>query len=373
MHVIGHYASCAKKRLYTPLAFFTGDPMLLLSTLQQFDINPADYFLVLATAGLAFFFIMAALTTPLLAVSTESLYAARHKAFYDKCALQITQAAFGIGIFIFLVLCGGAVYLTFLLHPGLADGAAAAQPLSPLQVEDAGLIGQVWASLGHMFFFVPPLIAIILLFIYLVTWTPGKRHRAPHLILGWLSALYMLALLFCGPALAYSTQPSLLLLALINKPMQAFSILLADFFSSPALPLMFVCLVCMGLAAGAGLSQLWLIMRRFKADYGRDYYVFAMCYCAKAALGFTLASLLIGCAAYLLLRRSIPSALTQPQDIGIAVIALGLPLSCCLLWLTIAKSETPLRHKPGAFFACLFLFIALCAQLLMLATTFPMA
>ena len=343
--------------------------MLLLSTLQQFDIDPVDFFIVLATAGLALFFVLASLATPVMGVVTECLYTAKRKSFYDKCALQITQAAFGMGIFIFLVLGGGAAYYTVSFQPDLA----AALPAVDTQAEAVNLPVRVWQLLGPMVFFIPLLVGLCLVFLYQATWSALKKHRAFHLFLGWLAALLMLAILFSGLLLIANVKAPLLLLFLFHNPLPVLASLLGDFFSSPTLPLMFLTLLCTGLAAGAGLSQLWLIMRRFRADYGRDYYGFAMRYCARLALGFTLAAAGIGAGLYFLLRYSIPPELTQPQDIGVALIAAGLPLCCCLLWLSIAKSETPLRHKPGAFFACVFLFIALCAQLLMLASTFPMA
>lgn len=342
--------------------------MLLLSSLQQFDVDPADFFIILGSAGLALFFILAALATPVLGVLTESIYVARRKVFYDKCAMQITQASFCIGLFILLTLAGAAAYLVFHLRPDLAGNA-----LVPSTPENAGLLPQIWSMLGHMSFFILPATGLFLQLLYLLSWGLLKKVRPAHLLLGWASALFMLALLFCALPLVANFQSPLLLVFLLNNPLPVFHSLLIDFFSSPLLPLMFGALLCTGLAAGTGFSQLWLIMRRFKADYGRDYYAFAMRYCARWALIFTLAATLLGCAAFQLLRTLTPVELTQPQDIGIAAIALGLPLCCCLLWLSISKSETPLRHKPGAFFACVFLFIALCAQLLILISTFPMA
>jgi hypothetical protein len=342
--------------------------MLLLSTLQQFDIDPANFFLLLATAGLTLFFLLAALAAPLLGAVTESAYVLRHKSFYDKCALQITQTAFAIGMFTFLTLGAVLTYSIIMLQPETAGAA----PLVPAPGENAGLPIRLWARLGPMLFFLPPLKGLILLFVYLVSWSFLKKHRTIHLLIGWSAALSTLGVLFCGLLLAVNIESPLLLMFLLNNPLPVLQALLTDFFSSPSMPLLYLGLVCAGLAAGAGLAQLWLIMRRFKADYGRDYYAFAMRYCARVALLCTLASTVIGGIVYFLLRRSIPPELTQPQDIGVTVIAAGLPLSCCLLWLSIAKSESPLRHKPGAFFACVFLFIALCAQFLMLANTFPM-
>ena len=61
--------------------------MLLLENLQQFDIELSDFLITLAATGMLAFLLLAALCAPLLAVCTESAYAMRKKAFYDKCAL----------------------------------------------------------------------------------------------------------------------------------------------------------------------------------------------------------------------------------------------------------------------------------------------
>ena len=292
--------------------------MLLLSTLHQFDIDPLFFFVLLATAGLTLFFALAALAAPLLGVVTESLYVFKHQSFYDKCALQITQAAFCMGLFIFFTLGAGLFYYVYYVD------YIAIPPLIKA----------------------PSLTGLLLLGVYWITWSALKQRRALHLLLGWAAALSMLGALFvfCG------------LLIAVDWP--AF------------MALIYVGLLCAGLAAGAGLSQLWLIMRRFKADYGRDYYAFAMRYCARVALASTLAATLAVGALLFLLRDFIPAQLMQRPDVGITLIAFGLPLSCCQLWLGIARSENPLRHKIGAFFACIFLFMALCAQLLILFSTF---
>ena len=290
---------------------------MLLSVLQEFTTEPVTFFVLLGTAGLILFFMLAALSTPLFGAVTESLYVIKHTSFYDKCALQITQAAFGMGVFIFSTL-GAWVFYYWEFEP--------------------------------LLFFVALLNGLIFLCAYWSTWSVLKQRRALHLLLGWSAALSMLGALLFG----------------------------LYFFLPPFMPLVYLALICLGLvctglAAGAGLSQLWLIMRRFKADYGRDYYAFAMRYCARVALTFTLTAALAVGALLFLLRQFIPAQLMQTPDVGITIIAFGLPLSCCQLWLGITKSENPLRHKIGAFFACIFLFIALCAQLLILFSTFYLA
>jgi lipid-A-disaccharide synthase-like uncharacterized protein len=325
--------------------------MAFADSLVQFDINLVDFLSIIAACGLVLFFILAALTAPALAFATESLYAAKRKAFYDKCAMQISQAGFWAGILIFMVV-GFSV----------AAGLAAYQP----EMLDPPL---VWQPLA---LFAPAFAAVSLMALYSVTWTALKNTRPAHLALGCVAALYGLALMLAlFLLLSYAQQPMLPLL-LWDAPLLAFDMLLDEFLGSTHQWLMFSFLLCAGTAAIASLSQLWFVIRRLKADYGRDYYAFAMRYAARAALAFTLAQAgLAGLIVYRLI-KAVPREFRQPPDPGVGLVAFGLPLVCCLLWLLIAKSATPLRHKGGIFFSCLFLIISLCAQLLMIFNTFPM-
>jgi hypothetical protein len=218
-------------------------------------------------------------------------------------------------------------------------------------------------------FFLPPLAALLLLLLYIALWTPLKKCRFLHVFSGLLAALFSLLVLFAG-LLLFSAE---LLPVRDLSPLAFFQSLIPDFLTSPVFCALFSFLFCTGLASGGGLTQIWLLLRRNRADYGRDYYVFAMRYCARLALFFTLLAAALAGGTYWLLDSSVPRELSQNHDIGLMLIAFGLPLSCGLLWLSIVKSDTPLRHKPGACFACLFLLIALCAQLLLLANTFPLA
>jgi hypothetical protein len=224
----------------------------------------------------------------------------------------------------------------------------------------------LWRPLA---FFAPPLAAFFSLLLYIALWTPLKKLRILHVACGLLAALFCLTVLFSGFLLSAAVLQSIRDISL-----EVFiEILLPDFLSSPVLWALLGFLFCTGMAAGSGLAQIWFIIRRYKADYGRDYYAFAMRYCARCALVFSLLAAAFSGGIYWLLDLSTPRELSQPHDVGLMIIGWGLPLSCGLLWLSIAKSDTPLRHKPGAFSACLFLVIALCAQLLLLANTFPLA
>lgn len=323
---------------------------MLLNLLQQFDIALGDFLTILATVGLGLFFILAALALPLLSLVTEGLYMGTRKAFYDKCAMQTGQAGFAVGLFIYMVI-GFCVMLGTSLHmPEMLDPP------------------QVWRLLGM---FAVPFSALALTGIYLMTWSLLKKVRPLHMLLGLLAATGGLALMLFGFLLLSYSQHPMLSTLLWESPLLAAQTLFDEFLASPHQWLMTAFLLCTGLASGCGLAQLWLFMRRFKADYGRDYYAFAMRYCARTALAFCLAATAVGGWIFYRLFTATPPDFRQPPDIGVMVIAYGLPLVCCALWLFITKSDTPMRHKAGAFFACLFHYIALCAQLLAVISTFP--
>lgn len=325
--------------------------MLLLATLEQFDIQPADFFIVLATFGLVLYIALAALCAPATAVVTEIGYSIRKKAFLDKCAMQISQSALVNAVFILFALAAGAYLIISQTQPELL------QPPIPWQ---------------PVILFSPVFAAICLLLLYTATWQLLKKVRPLHIFLGLLAALLFLGVLFLGTLLAANIQQPMLFTLLYDDPAPVLLALFNDFLITPPMWAMAGYLVCAGAAFGMSLAQVWLILRRGRADYGRDYYAFAMQYCARIALAFTvLATGLVG-AVYWLLRQTTPPELSQPHDPGILLIAAGLPLCCCLLWLVIAKSAMPMRHKPGAVFAFVFSYVALCAQMLMLMTTFPL-
>jgi hypothetical protein len=326
--------------------------MLLLQTLQQFDIDPASFMAVLAALGLVFFLTPAVLVTPMLAAVTESITPQKNKSFYGKCARQICQTPFGLGLMLFTLLGLGASIALLQLRPELMS--------PPL----------VWGPASAA---VLPALSLLLLAIYIGAFGIAKKMRGLHLFLGYLAALVCLATLLLGfLVVGGSIAHPVVTENLWSAPLPTLKALLLSLATTPPLWLLMAHLICTGLAAGAGLTQLWLIARRHQEDFGRDYYNFAMRYCARLALVFTLAAMAAAAGLFWLLWASMPPDFLQPQDRGILLVSFGLPLSCCLLWFCVIKSETPLRHKPGAFFACLFLYLALCAQMLFGISLYPM-
>ncbi|MBG3877180.1 hypothetical protein FVW20_09180 [Desulfovibrio oxamicus] len=110
-------------------------------------------------------------------------------------------------------------------------------------------------------------------------------------------------------------------------------------------------------AAGA-LCLAWLLTRRDKDDFGRDYYNYALGVSARWALGGTLCALPVG--VYVLYRAA---TLTSPDLTALPPLlplvgTLVLPLAACGLWGTVIRSATPLRHKVGIVTALMLLMVA---------------
>jgi hypothetical protein len=337
--------------------------MLLLDYLQQFDVPPLDFFISLGALCLLLFLQTASLCAPLAALGAEIAFVWRRKAFYDKCARQIAHFACGLA---FISLTLGCAFLALSIRQSAPTLLPRMEEILPLCLLPAA--------------------ALFLSALYPASWNRLKNQRFVHAMLGLCAFLLqlctLLVLFFLQDALQdpYSLvhETSFPFLDSLRAHAQYSldnSVFPAGFayrwLDNPAFPAGCAGLLSFGLAAGAALSQLYLFARRNKDDYGRDYYVFAMHYCARIACFCTVAALSFSLVVFWHLYLSFPQSLSRPPDPGLLLVAAGLPLLCCLLWLCIIKSDVPLRHKPGAVFACLFLFIALCAQAMLALEIFP--
>lgn len=128
-------------------------------------------------------------------------------------------------------------------------------------------------------------------------------------------------------------------------------------------------LVLLGAAAGGGIALIWLILRRARDDYGRDYYAFAARWCGKwAAAGgwFSLAAL--ASILWVVTEGAFFSALgvhglheLHGGPHAPALIAAGLLAVASVLWTAVARSAAPMRHKPGMVLALLCFLAGLAA------------
>jgi hypothetical protein len=260
---------------------------------------------------LFFLSLLAATGAHLTAVLAQAAALAGRRAFRQKYALQASRLAFWAGI----PFCCLAPFLS--------------PPWNP----DPSLLPEMARRL-------PPVLWILPALIHRFTWNPLQRRPGLHLCLGLAAVPFNLALLAL-PAWG----------ALREFPPPQAGVTAAAFL----LPVFAHCL-SLAFAAAASFCLPWLFLQRAAADYGRDYYAFALRAAARQALAATLASLAAG---------AILLALHPPRRLfpePIAAAAAGLCLICLILWTLVLKSPSPLRHKPGAFAACLFFPFAAQAQ-----------
>ena len=308
--------------------------------------------------GVFMLLFLTALCGPVMSVLSETVFVLKKKPFFDKFGLQSAQISFWAAFPIYLFLLA---YLQFAVQstpPGTP-------PLEGLQTMLPGMAAPfLWAAA---------------FMVYRFTWDMLKRHRGVHLFLGYFSALLCLATLFLTfLGIVCIMQPALVEL-LWNKPLptpevftsSALLFLGKEFAASATAWSFFLYLAGTGFASAACLVLPWLLFQRKYADYGRDYYSFALRHAGVWAIVAQTAAILSGGALLFLLWESPLHSLAQPEEPLAVALACGLPICCIVLWGAMATSKTPLRHKPGVIVACFLFFAAMCAQFLTFLSALP--
>lgn len=307
----------------------------------------------LALTSLMAVFLLAACGAPLVALVGERHYLAKKRVFLDKFAKQVSAMAAIVGLctlpftaVMWLMGWAGSWFLLYLENPDT--------PLPEFSLDLAGpaslLVAGVYA------------LALGLIVLYWVTWKPmAKKGKGTHSFIGLLAALCSLATLILSMGLKRATLEIQGQLTADISLMALHKNIFFLPFSSPFLPAMLqVLTLC--ITAGGGLGLLYLMLRRNKEDYGRDYYVFAFKHGASWALGGGLLSLFLGGWLALVLVPGI----TQLQFTDTKVLYFGLSalflIGACTAWGAIQGSKAPLRNKPAVVLAVCFLWLSLFAE-----------
>ena len=292
-----------------------------------------------------------ALCGPLLGTLTEVFYLKTHKAFYDKCALQLTRFVSVMGFLagVFVIVAG---YLLLRRHmPVLLD--------PPF-------------GMRLIFFVLVPGMGYGLFLVRRATWTGLNHLPTTRFFLGLLPTLLGLFLTarFLMPlehirAFLRNPQaaeaPKALLEAL--SPEAGFSALLFPRFSYA---------LTTGLAATAVFGIWYLLLRRNRDDFGRDYYTFALKFCARWGAALTASA---SAAAWwvLLGLTDVTNGPDEVTQLSFACTA-GASMVTCLLLLFMSISSVPMRNKFTAVLAGFAFLIALFGQLVLFhltVTPFP--
>ncbi len=293
--------------------------------------------------------LLAAMGGPFIAVISEHAARAQKKVFHDKFAKQMATMSVTLSLCALPFCLGGWAVLAF-RHPAyVLEGV-----LSPL--------------LGQASIFVLGILAVAFLFLlqYQSSWARLKEAKPFHMLLGWLTLIVTVGGVYLLLALkrvmihypeAFAADPSMASFISVARsiPLQS---TLWPFFAA---------ILLAAPAASGGLGLLWLLLRRTKEDFGRDYYAYAFKRAAKFALvsGMLAAGGVAWHAVWLAPRFSelglASINLSQPEWIAFAV-SLGSLLLACILWGVVAASKTPLRQKPAALLAALLLFTAVLGE-----------
>ncbi len=273
--------------------------------------------------ALAVMLLGCAFGVPALAILSEIAGIVRQKVFMDKFARQ--AARLGL-LFIFSVLLG----------------VAGAWAISIGYLENSG----VWIKYDKFWDFSLYLcvIGLVLHGLYYFLWDKLRRIKAFHLFLGALGAVAMilfLALMF------WAVYRELMILPeIFPQPDSIFLPMLAQTF------LLIV-------SASAVLTMLYLLLRRNRDDFGRDYYRFALSFAARWALFFAVISPVTCVWLFLVMDKGFDMTYTALPG---GIFALSLIVLALVLWRLIRSSQ-PMRNKAAISLCPLLIWVILVFRL----------
>ncbi|HAS89972.1 MAG TPA: hypothetical protein DCS48_11810 [Desulfovibrio sp.] len=270
---------------------------------------------------------LAAIGAPIMAVILEITAKARKKIFYDKLAQQVTTLTL-ILYLLFIICLGGAAAFFSRQMPWLRDWFI--NPASPV-----------------MMFYITLGIALAGLIPYKYTWKKLKKSKPLHIMFGSIGALGGLATIHVATVVMQkfftlqmeSPNPAV--------PAVPFFTHFQQIPGKAGLCLAGIYLI-MALAFAATASGLYLVCRRNKDDFGRDYYKFSLPVVSRWALFPTLIQL--AASAGIVYYICGPNVATLYQNLPVAIsfgTSLLLTIICCAIWIVTWRSEAPMRHKIG--------------------------
>lgn len=268
---------------------------------------------------------LGAFGSPLIALLGEVAAKSKKRVFYDKYGQQVGRMGFLL-LMLILVVDAAAIGVGYAKFPHLFQKFI--RPDSPLLY--AGIAMAAFIVIG-----IP----------YFLTWKKMRNSKGGHIAMGVLAATASLACVVLAI-------PAKLTLGIPADAIQA--LMDAKTISLP-MTVMFAIGI---MAAAAGLSCAYLVIRRNKDDFGRDYYNFSLKLAARWAalpmIGF------LACQGWLfaVLPQNFKTMVME-TPLGIVwAVGAGLGLICTIIWIVIARSETPLRLKGLTFVGVIILWLA---------------
>jgi len=267
-----------------------------------------------------------------LALANEIRSASKSMVFLKKLAQQLS--ALGLMFLAYtLVAVAGSYAVVATQAPDL---------LRPWREEPSTLAAVVGVAVAY----------VLLALIYAFTWRSAGKSPL-HRLLGLVTSAGIVALLslsLCLKLAMYTELPE-------TGPAMALGEALASGMGHAQFaPLLLnTILTCLACAAGFGL--LFLLSRRKRDDFGRDYYGFAVRTLAGSAIVAALGT--VASEAWVA-EGMLPALLAAGQPTLLGWLALGggaAGLIAALLWFMVLRAEAPLRSKPAMLLAGLMLLV----------------
>lgn len=263
---------------------------------------------------------MGALGSPIIAVLGELAAKTKNRVFYDKYGQQTASMGL-ILLLLLLTINGAAIGVALVKFPQFFQ-----KLMTPSQP-----ILNAFIAFG---------VSLTLSLIYFLGWKKMRNAKGIHIIIGMGAAIASVA---CVAIIV----PAKLMIGLTIDAANTQATATYTVMAAP-LATMYAILI---ISAAAALSCAYLVIRRNKDDFGRDYYSFSLGLAARWAalpmIGF------LACQGWLfaVLPENI-KIMTLDTPLGIiwaAAVALG--TICVGIWIMIARSTTPLQLKGLTFLA----------------------
>ncbi len=302
--------------------------------------------------------VFAAVGSPFLATICEWAGKVRKKAFLDKNGQQLVYMGMIMGLCTLPFTLAAWVQTWagewLLFHYGKTEFSVNAllhELLTPVSILLIGLY----------------LTALLLLIFYRSNWKAMKKQKGIHIFMGAVAAL--------------AAADTLFLVLAAQRAIQKYG---SVFFADQSLPTFYSAaknipltsefwptaglLFLFSLSAAGAYGLQFILMRRNKDDYGRDYYNYALKNTSKWALFPALPQFAI-LGWFFMLRIPVAAAadFNNPTVVFLYAAAALLVLAV-VCWTAIARSAAPLRLKPLVYVGLIFLILSLACESVALMT-----
>ncbi len=286
--------------------------------------------------GTSAYLLLAVVALPMMSLMALTVAIYSRRSLYDRCARQL--AGLVVVLICFLLLCTGGLYYAELIY--VFD-------LSPLLPGSGPVVGGLLTA-GFLFWI-----------IYAKAWKKIRPYSFLLWLIGFCGWLCLMPIPLVGflPIRLDSTQVDAMLFREVKNTYLLMQSFVTDSFGEPLSILPVAGLLFLAVASGGGLALLWLVLRRKRDDFGRDYYTFAAKWCGKwAAAGSWIALGVLAGAHWFAAGGTFFSVIKM---YSVEAICAGFLALAALVWTIIGVSSLPMRHKPGMFLAVLCLLLCL--------------